>query len=150
MSLTQPTPLIAEVKPMPRVITAPNTEYNVSVGYLRAFITVLVVAHHAALAYAPFSPPVAQSLTAQPRWWQAFPIVDPQKWAGASTIVGFNDTFFMTLMFFISGLFVWKSIQRKTIRGFVRDRTQRLAIPFLAAAAIIAPLAYYPTYLQIG
>jgi hypothetical protein len=31
-------------------------QYNVPVGYLRAFITVLVVAHHAALAYHPFAP----------------------------------------------------------------------------------------------
>jgi hypothetical protein len=150
MSLTQPTPLIAEVKPMPREISTPNAEYNVSIGYLRAFITVLVVAHHAALAYAPFSPPVPQSFTAPPRWWQAFPVVDMQKWAGASTIVGFNDSFFMSLMFFISGLFVWKSLQPRGISGFLRDRTQRLGIPFLAAAAIIAPLAYCPAYLQIG
>jgi len=34
--------------------------------------------------------------------------------------------------------------------GFLRDRTLRLGIPFLGAAAIIGPLAYYPTYLQIG
>src|SRR5262249_15303375 len=109
-----------------------------------------VVAHHAALAYAPFSPPVAPSLAAPPWWWQAFPIVDPQKWSGASTIVGFNDTFFMSLMFFISGLFVWKSLERKRMGGFLRDRALRLGIPFLGASAIVAPLAYYPAYLQIG
>jgi surface polysaccharide O-acyltransferase-like enzyme len=32
----------------------------------------------------------------------------------------------------------------------MHDRTLRLGIPFLCAAAIIAPLAYYPAYLQIG
>lgn len=150
MSVTQTVPSVSEVKTMPRTISAPKAGYNVSIGYLRAFITVLVVAHHAALAYATFTPPVAQSLTAPPRWWQAFPIVDVQKSAGASTIVGFNDTFFMSLMFFISGLFVWKSLQRKDAGSFLRDRTLRLGIPFLGAAAIIAPLAYYPAYLQIG
>lgn len=150
MSLTQTVPSISEARTMPRTINVPRTGYNVSIGYLRAFITVLVVAHHAAIAYATFSPPVAPSLTAPPRWWQAFPIVDTQKWAGASTIVGFNDTFFMSLMFFISGLFVWKSLQRKNVRGFLRDRALRLGIPFLGAAAIIAPLAYYPAYLQIS
>lgn len=150
MSLTQTVPFIKEVKPMTREISAPKADYNVSIGYLRAFITVLVVLHHAALAYAPLGLPVAPSLTAQPRWWQAFPIIDPQKWSLASLIVGFNDTFFMSLMFFISGLFVYKSLQRKQIGGFLRDRSLRLGIPFLGAAAIIAPLAYYPTYLQIG
>ncbi|HTC94739.1 MAG TPA: acyltransferase [Terriglobales bacterium] len=150
MNLTQTVPSISELKATPREISAPGAEYNISMGYLRAFVTVLVVAHHAALAYAVFSPPVAASLAAPPRWWQAFPIVDPQKWAGASPFVGFNDTFFMSLMFFISGLFVWKSLQRKRIDGFLRDRTLRLGIPFIAAAAIVAPIAYYPAYLQIG
>jgi len=150
MSLTQAVPSISEAKTMPRTISEPKAEYNVAIGYLRAFLTLLVVAHHAAIAYATFTPPVAPSLTAPPRWWPAFPIVDARKWAGASTIVGFNDTFFMSLMFFISGLFVWKSLQRKRINGFLHDRTLRLGIPFLIAAAIIAPLAYHPTYLQIG
>src|SRR5581483_1210132 len=100
--------------------------------------------------YATFTPPVAPSLAAPPRWWQAFPIVDQHKWAGAALTVGFNDTFFMSLMFFISGLFVWNSLQRKGSASFLRDRTLRLGTPFLCAAAIVAPLAYYPAYLQIG
>ena len=82
MSLTQTIPSASEAKTMPHIISAPGAEYNVSIGYLRAFITVLVVAHHAAIAYATFTPPVASSFTAPPRWWQAFPIVDPQKWVG--------------------------------------------------------------------
>jgi peptidoglycan/LPS O-acetylase OafA/YrhL len=150
MSLTQTIPSVVEEKTRPHVVSACAPDYNISIGYLRAFITVLVVAHHAALAYATFAPPVAPSLVAPVRWWQAFPIVDLHKWSGADMIVGFNDTFFMSLMFFISGLFVWKSLQRKGIGDFLRNRTLRLGIPFLAAAAIIAPLAYYPTYLQTG
>jgi peptidoglycan/LPS O-acetylase OafA/YrhL len=150
MSLTTTAHLESAVQTQPREISAAQSEYNVSIGYLRAFVTVLVVAHHAALAYATFSPPVAPSFIASPRWWQAFPVVDAQKWSGASTMVGFNDTFFMSLMFFISGLFVWTSLQRKRTDGFLRDRTLRLGIPFLGAAAIIGPLAYYPSYLQIG
>ncbi len=150
MSLTQTIPSVAEARTRAHVVGAPEAVYNLSIGYLRAFITVLVVAHHAALAYATFAPPVASSLVAPLRWWQAFPIVDSHKWSGADTIVGFNDTFFMSLMFFVSGLFVWGSLQRKGIGGFLRNRTLRLGIPFLGAAAIIAPLAYYPTYLQTG
>jgi hypothetical protein len=67
--------------------------YNLAVGYLRAFITLLVLAHHAVLAYHPFAPPPPATLVAQPRWWQAFPVVDPQKWTGFSLFVGFNDIF---------------------------------------------------------
>jgi hypothetical protein len=48
-----------------------------ALGYLRAFLVVLVVAHHAALAYFPYAPPPNASLVTQPRWWPAFPVVDP-------------------------------------------------------------------------
>ncbi len=137
-------------QPLPTLLEKPAMAYNVSVGYLRAFITLMVVAHHAALAYHPYAPAAPTSLTAFPRWWQAFPVVDVQRWTGFAVLVGFNDTFFMSLMFFLSGVFVWKSLQGKGPGRFVRDRAVRLGVPFLAAAAVIAPLAYYPTYLQTG
>ncbi len=127
---------------------APKPKDNIAIGYLRAFVTLLVLAHHSVLAYHPDAPPLTASLTAQPRWWQAFPVVDSRHWTGFSLFVGFNDIFFMSLMFFLSGLFVWNSLRRKGSRHFFRDRAIRLGLPFLAAAAIIAPLAYYPAYLQ--
>ena len=132
----------------PGLVTAPT--YNVSIGYLRAFITLLVVAHHAALAYHPYAPAPPTSLTAIPRIWQAFPVVDPQRSTVFALLVGFNDIFFMALMFFVSGLFVWTSLQRKGAGNFLRDRALRLGLPFVAAAAVVAPLAYYPTFLQSG
>lgn len=124
--------------------------YNLSIGYLRAFITLLVVAHHAALAYCPFTPPAIMKSLAQQPWRLAFPVVDTRHSMGMGLLVAFNDIFFMALMFFLSGLFVWKSLQRKGSGTFVRDRLVRLGLPFIVAAGLIAPLAYYPTYLQSG
>jgi len=124
--------------------------YSLGIGYLRAFIVVLVVAHHAVLAYDSYAPPAGGSLLGPARWWRAFPIVDPHRSAALSIFVGFNDIFFMSLMFFLSGLFVWSSLRRKGAGTFLRDRALRLGVPFLFAAALIAPLAYYPTYLQSG
>jgi hypothetical protein len=63
-------------------VSKPASSYNLPIGYLRAFITVLVLGHHAVLAYHPFAPPVPASLVTQPRWWQAFPVVDSQRWSG--------------------------------------------------------------------
>ena len=74
-------------------------------------------------------------------------VVDPHHWLGFSLFTGFNDDFFMSLMFFVSGLFVWSSLQRKGNASFVRDRLRRLGIPLSVRAAIVAPLAYYPSYL---
>jgi hypothetical protein len=77
----------------PDVVSKPASSYNLPIGYLRAFITVLVLAHHAVLAYHPFAPPAPASLVTQPRWWQAFPVVDSQRWSGFALFVGFNDVF---------------------------------------------------------
>jgi hypothetical protein len=142
-------PLPATTKQLDAV-SKPASSYNLAIGYLRAFITVLVLAHHAVLAYHPFAPPMAASLVTQPRWWQAFPVVDNQRWSGFAWFVGLNDVFFMSLMFLLSGLFVWKSLVRKGSAGFLRDRVLRLGLPFVVSAALIAPLAYYPTYLLTG
>src|SRR5215472_15653114 len=76
-------------------------QYNVPIGYLRAFVTLLVLAHHAVLGYVIFAPPPPASLIDQPRFWLAFPVVDTQRWGGFTSFVAFNDTFFMSLMFFI-------------------------------------------------
>ena len=81
--------------------------HNLALGYLRGFLVVLVLAHHSVLAYIDGPPPQATSLLAQPQYWRAFMIVDHQHWTGFSLFTGFNDDFFMSLMFFVSGLFVW-------------------------------------------
>jgi len=121
-------------------------QLNLPVGYLRAFVTLLVVAHHAVLAYHPFAPATRPSLLSEPRWWQAFPVVDAQRSVVVALFTGWNDVFFMALMFFLSGLFVSGSLARKGARHFLGDRLRRLGIPFLVGAAL-APLAYYPAYL---
>jgi peptidoglycan/LPS O-acetylase OafA/YrhL len=122
---------------------------DVSLGYLRGFVTLMVVAHHAMLAYHPFAPPPAASLAASP-WWRAFPIVDTDRYAGFAIPVAFNDNFFMSLMFLLSGLFVWRSLERKGAARFLRDRALRLGIPLLVSLIVLAPLAYFPAYLQSG
>ena len=141
--MTQSTTLPATATP-----ASATGKYNYAIGYLRAFIVALVVAHHAVLAYHPFAPLPPVSLAAQPRWWGAFPVVDTQRWAGFSLLAGFNDVFFMSLMFFLSGLFVWHGLLTKGSKNFLRGRFLRLGIPFVISAAVLAPLAYYPAYLQ--
>src|SRR5262249_29333331 len=125
--------------------------YNVAIGYLRGFLVILVLAHHSAVAYFWGVPTSRAPLLKIPMLWRAFPVVDPHAPLALLTpFVRFNDTFFIALMFFVSGLFVWPSLMRKGHAPFLRDRFRRLGIPFLFAAAIVAPLAYYPSYLLAG
>lgn len=117
---------------------------------LRTLITLMVLGHHAVLAYHPYAPPVASDWSAPPMIWRAFPVVDAARAPGFDLLVAFNDMHFMALMFLIAGLFAWRGLAHKGAAGYLRDRARRLGIPFLVAAGILAPLAYYASYLQAG
>jgi peptidoglycan/LPS O-acetylase OafA/YrhL len=125
---------------------AGNANYSIALGYLRAAIIAAVVAIHSVLAYCSFAPLQIPFGTGSDLW-RAYPIVDGRRWAGFDPIVGFTDPFGMSLMFFLSGLFVWDILQRKGIARFGRDRAKRLGLPFAVAVAFLAPAAYYPAYL---
>ncbi|HQP24438.1 MAG TPA: acyltransferase [Smithellaceae bacterium] len=116
---------------------------DIAIDYLRSSVTVLVVAHHAALAYTSFShydPEHYMQSTA--------PVVDSVRWMPLDLIISWNDMFFMALMFLISGLFVAPSIMRKGAGLFLSDRVKRLGIPYVIAVTLLAPLAYYPSWLS--
>jgi surface polysaccharide O-acyltransferase-like enzyme len=96
----------------------------------RTFITLLVVIHHSVLNFTYFGHG------------------DSQRWLGFDLVVLFNDSFFMALMFFISGLFVWDGLTQKGWAIFLRDRAWRLGVPFLISIFVLMPIAYYPTFLR--
>ncbi len=123
--------------------------FNVPLGYLRGFLVLLVIAHHAALAYAQILPAAPASLDAPGLLWRAFPIFDTHRSPALAMFAGINDIFFMSLLFLLSGLFVAQSIERKGRFGFLRDRIIRLGIPFAIAAALLGPLGYFPTFAQM-
>ncbi len=72
------------------------------------------------------------------------------KWAGFDRIALVNDTFFMPLLFLVSGLFVWQSLRNKGAVRFVLGRLLRLGIPFVVGLFVIIPTAFYPTMLEIN
>lgn len=122
---------------------------NAPIGALRAFVTLLVIAHHTVLAYTPNPPPLT-AFGQSPYMWMAFPIRDPQKFELFGLLTLVNDLFFMSLMFFISGLFVADGLRAKGNGGFLGGRAARLGVPFVLGAGLLAPLAYFPAWLQAG
>ena len=118
-----------------------TTQRNLWIDYLRSAITMLVVAHHASLSYTTFA------------WFDAeayinstHPIVDTRRWIGLDIFENFNDVFFMSLMFLIGGLFLTRSIARKGVSGFIRDRFLRLFVPFILPGTVFMLIAYFPSY----
>jgi len=95
------------------------------VDYLRGFITLLVVAHHSSLAYTTFA-----SFNKAAYISSTHPIVDTMRSRGLDYFEDFNDIFFMSLMFLISGVFVMRSLQNKGVVHFMRDRFYPLVHSF--------------------
>jgi len=124
---------------------APRTA---AIDGLRSLLTLLVIAHHAVLAYFIYAPPLGKFDNTL--YWAAFPVIDAAKAPGVDALVLWNDSFFMALLFLLSGLFVGPSLARKGAGRFLRDRLLRLGVPFAVGAALLAPLAYLPAYLQRG
>lgn len=125
--------------------------FNIPLAYLRTFIIVLVVAHHATMAYqVVLTEPVAASLSEYLQSIQAIsPVIDEQRSEMLSLFAAFNDNFFMPLLFLVSGLFVWGSLEKRGRFSFLRERLIRLGLP-LGLMVVLRPLTYYPTYLQTG
>ncbi|MHA4807498.1 acyltransferase family protein [Flavitalea flava] len=110
--------------------------------YLRGFITVLVVAHHSSLAYTTFA-----SFHKEAYILSTHPVVDTARSSGLDLFEDFNDVFFMSLMFLISGVFILQSLARKGKAAFIRDRFYRLFIPFALGVTVLMLAAYYPAWL---
>ena len=104
---------------------------NAAIDRARTFIVMLVLVHHSVIAYTYFGH------------------TDKQHFLGFDLVVLFNDSFFMSAMFFLSGLFVWPSLQRKGIAWFLRDRFWRLGLPFLVCALLVMPFAYWAVELEL-
>jgi hypothetical protein len=104
---------------------------NAALDRARTFITMLVLIHHSVIAYTHFGH------------------TDRDSFLGFDCVVVFNDSFFMAAMFFLSGLFVWPSLQRKGTGWFLRDRFWRLGLPFAVCALVLMPAAYYAVELRI-
>lgn len=119
-------------------------ERSASFDYLRAFAVFLVVLHHAILAYTTFAFLNPEDPTAT-----FSPIVDGARSAVFDRMVWINDTFFMPLLFLVSGLFVWPGLARHGVLMFLRRRGVRLGVPLIVGVLVLMPLAYYPTILEI-
>jgi Acyltransferase family len=103
---------------------------NFSIDRTRTFLTLVVLIHHAVIPYTYFGH------------------TDPKYWIGFDCVVLATDSFFMAMFFFLSGLFVWPSLGRKSPGTFFHDRLLRLGLPFAIAAFTVIPVAYYAISLR--
>jgi peptidoglycan/LPS O-acetylase OafA/YrhL len=111
-------------------LAAMMSERSVAFDRVRTFIILLVVVHHSVVNFTYFGNG------------------DRIRWLGFDAIVLFNDSFFMALMFLISGLFVHDSLTRRGVAGYLRSRAWRLGVPLLISIFVLIPIAYYASFLR--
>ena len=121
---------------------------SLALGNLRAFVILLVLSFHSVLAYLSFLPAEPFPFDSPPYQWRAIPIIDSHRWLGFDLYCAWQDVFLMSLFFFLSGLFVWPSLSRKSVANFLQGRLLRLGLPFALVVGILMPPTLYPTYLQ--
>lgn len=119
---------------------------DVAFDYLKATVILLVVAHHSCLAYTTF----AHFDSNHYLTGSTAPVVDTARCGFFDYAENFNDVFFMSLMFFVSGLFIWPSLRRSGILAFVRGRFLRLGATFVVGTFLLMPVGYYASWQLTG
>jgi peptidoglycan/LPS O-acetylase OafA/YrhL len=120
---------------------------SLALSNLRGFAILNVVAFHAFIAYLSSNPASPPPFSSPPYEWSGKPVTDTVRWLGFDVYCAFQYLYLMQLMFFLSGLFVWSSLNRKGGRVFLTDRLMRLGLPFVLGVYLLMPLAYFPAYL---
>jgi len=103
---------------------------------LRVFLTMLVFFHHSAIGFG-----------ASGGWYY----LSKETTTGVtqillSLLMGIDQSYFMSLFFFISALLMPESLDRKGFRLFLVDRVKRLLVPLLIFVFILNPLLVYWIY----
>jgi glucans biosynthesis protein C len=120
---------------------------SLALSDLRAAVVLIVLAFHSCIAYLGSLPSSAQPFNSPSYQWRSFPIIDSQRWFGFDLLCASQDVYLMSLMFFLSGVFVWPSLARKGSWDYVRHRVLRLGLPFALAVLLLMPVTLYPAYL---
>jgi glucan biosynthesis protein C len=123
----------------------PAPARDLSIDYLRTTLTLMVLGHHSSLAYTTFA-----RFNKQHMFESTAPVVDSTRWIFLDYAENFNDVFFMSLMFFVSGLFVYPALRKHGTLNFIRDRFLRLGLPFAVAVVFLMPIAYYASWQLTG
>jgi len=97
---------------------------------LKAALVALVIVHHVGQAYGPTG-----------GLWYVMPEGERASILGLMFVL--NRSFFMSLLFFVSGYFTLPSLARKGPRRYLADRLRRFGIPLLTFALVISPLLMY-------
>jgi hypothetical protein len=123
-----------------------RVQASLALHNLRGLAIAFVVMTHASLAYLASSPAHSFAFDRPPYGWIALPILDARRWLGLDVFCAWQDVHLMSLLFFLSGIFVWPSIERDGALRFLGRRLLRLGMPLAFGVIALMPVALYPVY----
>lgn len=97
--------------------------------FIRVYLAILVFYHHSAISFG-----------ASGGWYYISERVDSLGQALLSVTMGIDQSYFMSLFFFISAYLLPASFDRKGFKAFVKDRMIRLGIPLALFYFVLHPL----------
>ena len=102
---------------------------------IKAVMIALVVLCHVTLTFFPEGSFMGIGFVgrSQPNWLTGFDLA----------LVEFFNTFYMCMLFLISGYFVPRSVAKKGVSTYLRERLIRLGVPFLVGLLLINNLSFW-------
>ncbi len=97
--------------------------------FIRVYLVMLVFYHHSAISFG-----------ASGGWYYISERVDRVAQALLSVSMGIDQSYFMSLFFFISAYLLPASFDRKGLKAFVKDRVLRLGVPLALFYFVLHPL----------
>lgn len=119
---------------------------SIALHNLRGIAMAFVLMTHASVAYVASAPTHLLPFDRAPYGWLIIPIVDARRWLGLDLFCGWQDIYLMSFWFFLSGVFIWPSIERYGRLHFLSRRLLRLGIPLFFGVTLLMPAAFYPVY----
>jgi hypothetical protein len=113
---------------------------------LRGVAIAFILMQHSFVGYLASIQSSGYGFDRPPYQWLAIPVLDRSRWLGFDIFCACQDAYLMSLMFFLSGVFTWPSLERSGNTRFLARRFLKLggALPF--GVAVVMPLALYPVY----
>jgi len=131
--------------------SSPKKQRVYFVDNLRSFLTAVVVTHHIVCGLTNTEWSGVNLLACKKKFATYTECFDERNFF--SDVIGtwaltINQSYFMALFFFISGLFSPGGLKRKGTRLFIKDKIKRLGIPYLMWQCVLGPL-FYTAYIPV-
>ncbi len=115
-------------------MTVPQQQRFYFLDHLRGFMFLWMAIDHSLHAYAQY-------------WGRFWFFKDHDRSHVFDALYLHDQSILMPMLFFIFGLFVLPSLERRGVWGYLKERSIRLGIPYILGIILMVPILVYPKYI---